>query len=335
MSLTRRVLLELKYEGKDITQKIENSLLSFSVNDVANSAIDDVTISLEDKDHNWLNKFIVNEGDKIEMSAVSFNWNKPDEEYRVKFGTYFVDEPENSINPALFNLKGISIPGTGNFRELKRTKPWKNIKVKGVITSIASRYGFGVVYDTKLNPTIKELEQSNEADFEFLQKLCNDNGLIIKMYRSKMIIFNEAEYENKKPVLTIKPSDCEGQISFNRTLTDCNYDKAVLKYKKKKGVVITASYTRPGAKGDKTLNLTDSVDTQAEALNVCRTKLREKNKNAVKLSFTLPGLARIYASDVVKLEDVGQYNGLYYIDNKTQNFNPTSASFEAHKVLGY
>lgn len=332
----RHVVMDVTYEGKNISDKINFHLLSATVNDNASNVADDISITLDDRDEDWLNKNIVNSGDKVNLQAVSYNWNYKGEIYRMKYGEFYVDEPEYTVNPSTFSLNALSVKANGNFRDVPHSNIWKSTTIKKIVDTIAKRNGYGIVYDTKRNYTIKELEQSEQTDFEFLKSLCSDNGLVLKLYDTKIVIFDEASYEQKEPVATITRNDIVGQINFRRKLTDCGYDKAVLKCKRSKNKgKITASFTRPGAKGNKVLALHDSVDTQAEALRVCQTKLREKNKDEYTVSFTMSGLSKINSAEVVKLEGFGQFDGKYYIDSKNQSFIPTSASFQAHRILGY
>ncbi len=338
MNNSRRVSLDVIYQGKIISKYINDDLIDFSINDSANQSSDDITISLNDKEHKWLKNWVTEAGDKIEVKATSYNWNSIGEKYSINFGSYYVDEPEYTINPSTFSLKALSIKANGSFRDIPKSKIWKNATLKSVASTIALNNGFTLYYDSNTNPKLSEEEQSLQTDMEYLQNLCSSNGLNLKIYNNKLVIFSESVYESKPSKMIITPDMFLGQANFKRNLTDCGYDKAVLKCKTSKQT-ISASYTRPQSLNKKTglkiLPLNDSVDTQADALRVCQAKLREKNKSEYTASFSLPGLVKLYSAEVITLKDCGQFSGNYYIDSKTQSFSPTSASFECHKILGY
>lgn len=335
MSDVRRIELDVIYNGKNISESINKDLVDFSLNDSADQSADDISIVLEDIEQKWLKNWIVESSDKISVKCISHNWNHIGEKFSIKFGDFFVDEPENTLSPNTFSLKAIAIPANGNFRDYKRTKIWKNATVKTIAQTIANNNGFSLYFDSKENPIIKEKEQSQSSDMDFLQSLCSDYNLTLKIYCSKLVIFSQAAYELKIPKLTITPEMLEPGAKFKKSLTDSGYDKAVLKYTKAHGKTICASFTRPNAKGNKILTLDDSVENQAEALKLCKAKLREKNTGECTGSFSISGLSNLHSAETVKLKGFGQYDGNYYIDSKNQSFAPTSASFEVHRILGY
>ncbi len=332
---TRCVLPEIIYQGTDISQWINQDLISMSVSDAADGSADEIEITLMDINKKWLNDWICYPGDSLKAKAVSYNWNSAEEKFAIDYGTFYVDEPKHSFNPSTFSLKGISFPANTNFRDVIRTQIFKNATTSGLIKLFAQRYNFEVAIDIETDKKFKEIEQSKQSDFDFIKNtICQNNGYCLKLYNNKIVVFEPSVYEKKKPVKTISAKDMLNG-DFNRCLTDCGYDKAVLKYKTSKGVLIQATYKVPNSKGNKTLNLDDSVETQAEALEICKHRIREKNIKDFNGSFSLPGLTTLHASETIELVDCGQYEGIYYIDNITQNISPTSADFKVHKILGY
>lgn len=335
MTKARRIYLEVYYQGKNISKEINSDLLEFSHNDTAENVADDISIRLQDKDGKWLKNWICEPSDQVIATIKSENWNKEGEIKSKNCGTFTVDEPEYSIAPGIFSLNAISIPANKNFKDVTRTKIWKKATVSKIAQTIASNSGLGLYYDARVNPQIDTKEQSNVSDMQFLQDLCSENGLILKIYSNKLIIFSESEYEQKPSVLTIT-KDMLTSATLKRSLTDCGYDGARLRYKKSNGVLITASFF-PTGKASKVLELNDNVETQAEALKLCKAKLREKNKNMFKVSLKLPGLAPIGASDCITLkDDFGIFNGKYFLEKVSQSVSPTEYDLDAHKVLnGY
>lgn len=332
----RKIELEVFYQGKNISNQINKDLVSFSVDDSASQESDVINIKLQDIKQNWLANWITELGDKINVKANSYNWNYQGEEYSIDFGDFYVDEPTYNFKPNTFELKANSIIANSNFRDLQRTKIWKGATLKAIAETIASRNGLALYFDSSTNPLIKEKEQSQETDMDFLKGLCSENGLAIKIYCAKIVIFDEFFYESKMPVATITPENMLEGATFKKSLTDSGYDKAVLQYKKgdTKGT-ISAEFKRPNATGNKILYLNDSVETKEEALRTCKARLREKNKSEITGSFSLPGLVKLYSTQTIEIKDAGQFDGIYYIDSKSQSFSPTSASFEVHKILGY
>ena len=336
MSDVRRVILNVEYQDTNISKEINQDLLNCNVSDSADGSADEITIELQDKESKWLKDWVCASGDKIVASATALNWRHSGDEFKKSFGTFYVDEPEYNFKPTTFHLKGISFPATGGFRDIPRTQTFKNVKISKLAQTCCDRYGYTLALDIETDKTFKEIEQSNQSDFDFLKsEICSKNDICIKLYDNKLVLFSQSVYEKKAPVKEISINSFLPGANFKRTLTDSGYDKAVLKFKKNNGVLITAEYKVPNSKGIKPLILNDSVETQAEALELCKAKLREKNRKEITASFSLTGLTDLFAGDTIKIVDAGQFDGVYYIDKINQSLIPTTANFEIHKTLNY
>lgn len=335
MAKARRAYLEVYYQGKNISKHINNDLVEFSYTDNAQSVADDISIKLHDKDGKWLKDWVCETGDQVKASIKTENWSKEGDSQIKNCGIFVVDEPEYGISPGTFSLNAISIPANKNFKDVPRTKTWKKATISKIAQTVADNSGLSLHYDSKTNPQIELKEQSETSDMQFLQDLCSENGLILKIYSNKLVIFSEAEYEQKESVLTITKKMLKS-ASLKRSITDSGYDGARLRYKKSNGELITASFF-PSGKKTKVLELNDNVENKAEALKLCKAKLREKNKSSFTVNLKLAGVASLDASDCVTLkEDFGIFNGKYFVEKIAQNISPTEYEIEAHKVLnGY
>lgn len=331
---TRRIKLDVFYKGTNISKFINADLISCSYNDSAESVADDISISLNDVDGKWLKEWICNTSDEIELKIIETNWNNEDEIKVKNCGLFIVDEPEYTIFPSVFSLNAISIPADRNFKDVEKTKVWKKATVRKIAETIAANNNLILNYDVSEDFIIETKEQTNQSDMAFLQDICSENALCLKIYNKKIVIFSETEYENKEPVLQIN-KNMMTSCSLKRCISDSGFDGCVLKYKKNDGVLVTAEYF-PTNKKDKILQINENVENQAEALKKVKAKLREKNKKEYTISFDSDGVAPFWASDCIELvEDFGQFNGKYYIDSIRQSVAPTSYKVQAHKVLGY
>ena len=332
---SRRIYLEVYYQGKNISKQINDDLINFSCNDNAQGAADDISISLQDKDSKWLSDWICEPSDQVKATIKAENWNKEGEVLTKDCGIFTVDEPEYSISPGTFSLNAISIPANKNFKDVPRTKTWKKATISKIAQTIADNSGLNLYYDATVNPQVETKEQSEVSDMQFLQDVCSENGLILKIYSNKLVIFSESEYEQKDSVLTIT-KDMLTSAGLKRSISDSGYDGARLRYKKSDGTLITASFF-PSGKSTKVLELNDNVETNAEALKLCKSKLREKNKNNFTANLKIPGLALVNASDCITLKNnFGIFNGKYFVEKIAQSTSPTEYDIEAHKVLsGY
>ena len=70
---------------------------------------------------------------------------------------------------------------------------------------------------------IKRIEQTNQSDCEFYNKLVTDYGLVLKIYDNRLVVFSEAQYEAKAAKLTLTKPVCtqEGEkIALSRRISN-------------------------------------------------------------------------------------------------------------------
>lgn len=332
----RRVELEVFYKGHNISQYINSDLISCSFADTQNIA-DDINIVLQDKERKWLKEWAPVTGDTITAKIKIFNWNKENETILHNIGTFTIDEPEYSISPKKLSLKAISIPANTSFKDTPNTKIWKKATISKIGQTIANNSGLQLVFDSAFNPIITDKEQTEKSDFQFLQELVQEYGLILKIYNNKIVIFSEEEYEKKASKLTIT-EDMLISGTLKTTLNDSGYDGAVLKHKKNDGSLIRAEFYPYGKikKHNKILNLNDAVDNYTEALRIVKAKLREKNRLQYTMSFVISAIPGLYMGDCYEFKNAGNFSGKYIITDIQGSLSPFLMSIEGHKVLqGY
>ena len=86
-----------------------------------------------------------------------------------------------------------------------------------------------------------------------------------------------------------------------------------------------------------TLKVNKKVSTQAEAEKLAKKKLREKNKEEIKISLTLIGNFIYLSGNVVELVNHGWYSGNYIIEKATHKIgNGYEVTLDLRKCLsGY
>ncbi|WP_313891118.1 hypothetical protein [Psychrobacillus sp.] len=336
--LARRAYAEVFYQGVDITAQLGKDLLSFNYTDNASGEADDVTITINDANRKWINKWNFEQGDTLIANIVTINWRKDGEKKRLPCGTFMVDAPEYSGRPSVINLKGVSTPANSNFMHTKRSKVWKNITIKALGKEIASRYGLQFFFDSKTNPLLKKKEQSDTADAAFYQQACEDESFAFKITDQQVIVFNEQEYESKKTVATfIENASTVLGYSFKPTLTDTGYVGVSVKYfdpQKKKLIEYLFSTREIDLKKDKIFKVNKRVANLEEAKRLAQSTLRKKNKKQVTATLELVGDTRILAACTILLKGFGSFSGKYYVDKASHSLAGYKTTLELHKVLG-
>lgn len=343
----RRATIVIDYNGTNIDQYLQSFLMSFSYTDAPDGEQDEITLTLDDRDLRWQNAWQPDVGDTIKATITTTNWNKEGDKSKLLCGTFDVDAVEPQGPPDTVVIKAVAIPfaGVDALRE-KRSKAWEKTRLKTIAQDIAARAKLTLNYQATANPSYDRLDQDTETDFMFLMGIAKSEGISVKVSNRQLVLFNEEEYEKKDTVLTIERGKSRVlSWKFDNTASNTAYSKAVVEYRsstssekqqKKKTVVIRGEYTAPGVKGP-ILRITDEeVETTAEANRVAKNRLREKNKQFGRASFTLEGDTRIATGITLEIKGWGKFDGKYIVESCTHT--PTGAyvtSIEIRKVLGW
>lgn len=155
----------------------------------------------------------------------------------------------------------------------------------------------------------------------------------MKLYNSKMVVYDQTEYEKKKASYTIREEDLCGNYDFHAQITTV-YDSVKIQYTKDKKT-LTYSYTIPGKKGNRTLFMNSKADSHKEAEVKAKAKLRENLRKSRSLVLNLTGMARYKAAQNFKLEGFGKLDGVYFIDTVAHDKSNAAwkSTVTAHPVV--
>lgn len=76
--------------------------------------------------------------------------------------------------------------------------------LKSIAAEIAKRAGFSLMYEAHNNPKYDRQDQTDVSDLSFLNDLCKQEGIALKVTGKKLVLFDEYVYEQKPPALTIE-----------------------------------------------------------------------------------------------------------------------------------
>lgn len=311
MSNPRKAGLEVIYNGKNISSKVTEFVKSFSYDDVASGESDAISLSFHDRSGKWTTSWFPEKGDKLSANITTENWKKDGDKEIFKCGSFILDDLSFGGPPIEMTIGAVSIPATEPFKVTKRTKTWKNITIKGIAQEVASRSKVSLSYSGS-SVSIKEIEQNDVTDCEFLYQLCEDYGLAMKVYANKIVIFDEAIYENKNSVATIDYADMQ-EFSFNTTVTG-TYTGAEMAYTDAK--TENEIKVRVGS-GSRIMQINEKAEGEADAeLKACA-KVNAANKQMTTLNFTIMANQKIIATSNVTITGMGRMNGKYAVDKVT------------------
>lgn len=309
----RKTQVIVTFKTKKFSKKIDAYLENFSYTDCANGESDSIDIKVSNTKKVWNTKWKPEKGDILTAKIQQRNWrnlsgNKRETLVTVKCGTFYIDDLTYTGRPLVCNMGAIASPVYSKFNTETLTKTWENVSVKQIAKVIAEAAGLNLHYDAS-DISIASIEQSGQTNCNFLNSICKDYGLAMKIYSNKIVILDEEKLEQKKPVATIKET---GIIKWTHNSTmEGTYTGAKF------------SYTNPD--NDKTLEVTVGGGSRIKNINVSANNLMEaqlkgiallnnENKKAETMSITIPADNKIYAGTNVTIKGFGNLNGKYFVD---------------------
>lgn len=322
----RRILTIIKYNNKDISADISKYLKSISYTDNLSGEADDLQITLEDKAGLWQSTWMPEKGALLDVMLQQKYWQTLSAlPQSLRLGLFEIDEITSSGYPSEVQIKAVSVPDNNTLRGTERSRSWEKAKLQVIANDIASAAGMSLFWDTEENPVLDRAEQTEQSDLSFLYAICKDKGLALKISDKKIIVFDEAKYEAEKAKITIvKPGTVYKKESGMKYLfvgtgyslrTKIRDIYAACRVSYQQGSSksnIEATYTVAGKKG-KTLQVNEQVESVAEALNLAKKRLREKNKDEVTGSLNMLGNFVLLSGVTVNLLGFGAFDGRYLI----------------------
>lgn len=342
--------------GTSVTQDILPDLLSFTYDDKETNEADEISLTLKDPTGKWASKWKPDGGEVVRayIASGTVDGKKGRELFCGKF---FVDSLRTSGSPRVFEMRAVSIPLNTLIRRKMVTKAWEKKTLKGIAQEIATAAKVKLLFDSQDNPSYDRQDQKAESNLRFLSRLCEDAGLSIKVTDSQIVIFDQAFYEKKKPVKTLKLGvsdilswDFESQQSetyktctvswrdpkkkqkgssggYNMDLEkgdsgdDPEYDMDLQKVKKKVNVAVnTYTYTDPNVEDNgQEYQVKKRAASLDEAKRIAKATLRKLNLRSVTGSLSLVGDTSLVAGVVVELKGFGSFDGRFYIESASHS----------------
>lgn len=256
-------------------------------------------------------------GLRIQAVIVRQNWKSDGKDDVLECGQFSLDDISASGPPGVINIKATSLPYSSTIRQMKKSKSWESYSLSGIANEIADKNGMTCMFQSGTDPSYERVEQYRMSDIEFLKKLCQDNGCSLKVSNNIIIIFDQAEYEKKKTIRTIKYGDGSYTKYKLSTVSNDRYASCRVSCTTNDGKVIQATALVDGYdkdnKDNQCLEIKQTVKSEEEARLLAEKMLRLHNKYEKTATFTLPGDTSLLAGCVVELKKWGAFDGKYII----------------------
>jgi len=320
MSLARRVVLEVTIDGHDAASYLEPSLLSFEYIDQAAGKSDEIKLELHDRDEKWINGWLPKKGSIITARLRCQDWHDPNRTLVLDCGSFQCDEPaEYKGPPNKVSIKAVSADLTNELRDTAHTKGWENYSLEGLAEELAQKHGLKLFYDAPAHQFQRQ-DQRREADLAFLQRLAAGRGVNLKVHDGRLVLFEAKKGDAQDPTLTIKRQgdDCfvALEYSFKVSSAGSGYDGVEVEYYDPATQELRQVEYRPdGGEGDKCkmLTLDARVESEAEALVLAQSRLREANQGELTGTVTIMGYPGLVSGLTITLDGFGVFSGKYFV----------------------
>ena len=194
MAFARNIRVIVIFNKVDISDEIAHSISSLNYTDNSKNAIDDLELELENLDYRWLKEWYPDENAQLLVGIHEENENETN---FLDLGTFYVDEPTFENNR--LNLKCLALPLDQNIRDQKNSVAWERVTLKELVTQIANKHEMNAeIYSD--NEFFERLDQNQETDLAFINRIVKETGLNMKVSDDKIIIFDDEEMEKNDTV---------------------------------------------------------------------------------------------------------------------------------------
>lgn len=201
----RRSKITILCDHVDISLEINKNLRSFDISNSTNE-IDSLEIELANINNFWISSWRPLKGLKLEALYTLINWDT-EKETIMKIGTFYIDSISFSGPPDVCKIKALSIPIESKLLDQNQSKVWLNTDLETIVKEIATDNGLELKYLVNFKREYVRIEQKLESQFNFLKKICNPIGLLVKIFDGKLIIFEEETIKNTEPSLVLTKGD--------------------------------------------------------------------------------------------------------------------------------
>lgn len=337
-TLGRRATLRLLYENQDISADIAPHLVSATYTDHAQGRADELSVTLQDREGLWRRGWKPSKGARLTAAIVCRDWFKDGDEQILECGSFSLDDLELAGPPDVVVIKGVSIPVQSAMQRELRTRAWEKGTLKRVAQDIAERAGLGLFYDAPEHP-FERAGQREESDLRFLQRMCADYGLHLKVTLKEIAVYKAKEYDAKPPPLTVSRSG--GRVERHRFKEGVHavYKAAQVSYwDAAKGELVEYTFTAPGETGSgQVLKINEQAESLAQAEELARARLRQANRGEIEIALSLVGEPRAWAGMTVQVEGWDSYDDVYALDEAVHSLSRSGYTTELKlkKTLGY
>ncbi|GHU78866.1 hypothetical protein AGMMS49992_30210 [Clostridia bacterium] len=187
-------------------------------------------------------------GTVLRVKIVAESWNNAGDTRTLNCGSFEIDgfDYQESPGSATASIKATSVPLDTSIRNELHSQGWEETTLQAIASDIAERGNLSLIYELDDDPELDRVDQRQEGDLAFLQRVVEEHGARLKVSDNQIIIFDEESYEQKPPRLVFKRGD--GRLLSIKPKHDASQaaSSATAQYKDpKSGKLVKEEFTPP------------------------------------------------------------------------------------------
>ena len=294
----------------DITQSIQQRLISIRITDESGIKGDTLDIQLDDEPPiEW-----PRHGAELEV-LIGFNKTTHNAGL-VRQGLYIVDEIAHSGPPNTFTLRGKA----SNLKQPK-TRSWNEVTLGDLVNTIAQEHAMSAkVGETLKDYAIAHVDQTDESDLHMLTRLARDVGAMVKPVAGYLVMVPRGEAKSATgqslPLMTITADQIK---QHHVTQTEARQYDAVVTYWHD---TQTAKREAVQVGEGRVFMSRHTYADETTARSAAKAKLHQFKRSSLQLSLTLIGNPNLMAEGKINVTGLRHpINGSWVIERVVHQIN--------------
>lgn len=309
--IARRAQLALFYKGVNLNKYTTHVVYT----DHAQGQLDELDVRLEDREGLWRGSYFPDKGDDLEAFIICLDWEEPGHKTILKCGKFRIDEVTLQGPPDTVSIKAFSAKTDKNSRTERKIHKWEPAVLHTIAGDIAKQGGLKLVWKGH-DATWERKEQREEGDLNFLRRLCQSVGNLVKVKDDELRVYAQSALESQSAAHKLILGQSWIKSYHFRTHTHDVYKGAEVKYwdYKKRELYTHVHLAEKSPKSAEMLQIKQRVECLGDAIKLAQSSLHNKNRAEVEADFCLVGDTNLHAMNMVNLDGFGRFNGDYFIE---------------------
>lgn len=329
METVKRVIANITYDGKNITEDISKFLLSVNYTDNVAGKSDELEITVEDTDELWESGWYPTKKSKL---TLEFGYVGE----LVQAGTFEIDEIQFNGPPNTVRIKALAT-GISKAVRTKNSSAHESKTLKQLAQYIASKNGFTVI-GTFQNIMIARVTQNRETDLSFLRRVSEEYGYVFSVRNNQLIFTTIENLEKGEAVTSITRQDLthydltdksEGTYSAATVQSHSPLVNKIVSFQQKAGQDV-----QPQVKADTLVSKIRAENGQQAEIKA-KAALHKANSRQISGSLEMFGKPFMVAGNNFQLSGFGKnIAGKYHIETSRHNISKSgyTTSLEVRKL---